>query len=207
MSALTKGSRRRARDARLAKLRAFCTERRWSVFGLHQDLSTGYPVAPLLGARSAQAELALVGEWSGRSALVASVLVRKDTLQRERGPGEHVVHLTTLDSGPLGMQFTAERLDSGLQTAALGVVDPRRLVKVMALLETAAHNGALRVGDRIAASDLQLLMARPLTPGIGGPPLDVEGPLTLLHRLADHLMQAVGTAPPDARLDGNDRHS
>jgi hypothetical protein len=104
----------------LTGLRAFCTERRWSVLGLHQDLSTGYPVAPLLGARSAQAELALVGDWCGRSALVASVLVRKATLERERRPGDHVVQLTTLDSGPLGLQFTAERLGSGLQTAPLG---------------------------------------------------------------------------------------
>jgi hypothetical protein len=186
----------------LTGLRAFCTERRWSVLGLHQDLSTGYPVAPLLGARSAQAELALVGDWCGRSALVASVLVRKATLDRERRPGDHVVQLTTLDSGPLGLQFTAERLGSGLQTAPLGTDAPGRLAEVMDLLETAARNGALRVGDRIAASDLQLLMARPLMPGIGGPPLDVEGPLTLLHRLAEHLMQAVGTAPPDARPGG-----
>ena len=168
------------------------------MLGLHQDLSTGYPVPPLLGARSAQAELALTGQWRGRSAVVASVLVRPEMRSGERRPSDDVVQLTTLDSGPLELQFTADRLNKGLRTATVGVEDARCLANVVDLLEIAARNDLLRVGDRIAASDAQLLMARPLTAGLGAVSLDVEGPLVLLSRLAELLSEAIGTEPPAA---------
>ncbi len=78
----------------------------WSVLGLHQDLSARHPVPPLLGAYSAQAELALTGQWSSWPSVVASVLVQSGD-RRASKTSDMVVQLSTLDTGPLGLQFSA----------------------------------------------------------------------------------------------------
>jgi hypothetical protein len=74
----------------MAAYRAFGLAYGWEVLGLYQDLSQRYPVAPLLGARSAQAELALTGQWDGWSAVVASVLVRPPARSDGRQHGDTI---------------------------------------------------------------------------------------------------------------------
>ncbi len=97
---LTNAGRRRMRDRRLRLFRDFQTAHGWTVLGLHQDLSRRYPVQPLLGAASAQAELALTGDWGGFPAIVASVRVKSRGVPRERRQPDLVVQLTTLETGP-----------------------------------------------------------------------------------------------------------
>jgi len=162
----------------MAAYRGFGSSHGWQVIGLHQDLSQHYPVAPLLGAQSAQAELALGGEWEKLPALLALVLVRH-TERPSRAHRDTVVQLTTLDTGPFAVQFSAVVGRRGPQVALLsgreadaGLLDP--------ILRRAAASENLRVGDHLAADGVELLHTRTLTRA----DVDLEGPLRFLTSLA-----------------------
>jgi hypothetical protein len=163
----------------LAGYRAFGRTLGWEVLGLHQDLSQRYPVAPLLAARSAQAELALVGPWDGWSALVASVLVRPDARPGARAPSDLVVQLTILDTGPLSPQFTATVGGSGPEVALLTGRD-EHLHRLQQALTGAVGGPDLWPGDpwpRTRSSCCTGGRSRRQSP-------DLAGPLRLLSALA-----------------------
>ena len=168
----------------MAGYRAFARTLGWEVLGLHQDLSQRYPVAPLLAARSAQAELALVGPWDGWSALVASVLVRPDARPGARAPSDLVVQLTILDTGPLSPQFTATVGGSGPEVALLTGRD-EHLLSLQQVLEGAVRGEDLWPGDHLAADEVEVLHARTLTPAEP----DLVGPLRLLSAVGKALSQ------------------
>ncbi len=170
------------RDVRVSAYHSFEREQNWRVLGLHQDLSRNYPVKPLLGAVSAQAELALTGDWDGWSAVVASVLVRSGESIQDRRHHDVVVQLTALDTGPLSVQFTAAYLIGGLELAMLNRADDDGAADVERLLEISAGRGALVPGDRVAANEVQLLHTRRLDDRDRH--VDIAGPLILLADLA-----------------------
>jgi hypothetical protein len=181
------GSLRRAREARLAAYRQFGDQRGWPVLGLHEDLSYRYPVAPLLGAHSARAELALCGHWADWDALVASVLVLAGD-QNDR-PTRHTndlnVQLTMLDTGPDPRQFAATWSGVEPQVVPMSPDAEEFLADIKAFLRTAAGTGALLPGDSLAATEIEVLHTRIIDPHQHE--LDVQGPLHLLARLADDL--------------------
>jgi hypothetical protein len=164
----------------MAAYRDFCMSHGWEKLGLFQDLSQRYPVAPLLGAHSAQAELALTGEWDGWSAVVASVLVRPQALPGAREPMDVVVQLTTLDTGPFSPQFSAivGRRGNDIALLSRSPLDSSGLASV---LEAARADGGLWPGDHLAADEVELLHTRSKTS------TDIAAPLRLLSSLATSL--------------------
>lgn len=170
------------RDQRLATYREFGVRRGWRVLGLHEDLSRRFPVAPLLGAASAQAELAFTGQWAQWSGLVASVLVQLGDRRGPRPQADLVVQLTVLDTGPLPWQFAAGSGSGVAELAELTGASPDDLQSVRAFLEAAGDRGDFRSDDRLAAGELSLVHARPLAGAARG--VDVEQPLRLLSDLA-----------------------
>ena len=67
----------RSRKRLSSALRSFAALHGWSVVGLVDSLADRYPLPPLIGARSAQASLAVQGSWGGQPAWLAHVLVRR----------------------------------------------------------------------------------------------------------------------------------
>ncbi len=182
---LTNASRRRIRDRRLRLFRAFQTEHGWSVLGLHQDLSRRYPVEPLLGAVSAQAELALTGAWGGCTAIVASVLVRSGAVPCERRQHDLVVQLTTLETGPVGVQFAAVFDGRGFDVIFLARASADDERTVRRLLEVVPGRERLERGDQVAVDEVELVHARRLPDR--RQQVDVAGPLIALSGLATGL--------------------
>ena len=182
---VSSGRMRRVRDHRLADYHAFEHRLRWSVLGMHQDLSRRYPVEPLLGASSAQAELALEGNWGRWQAVVASVLVRSGVPTGDRRHHDLVVQLTLLDTGPLRLQFTAANLPGGVEVGALAQDSERDRKGLQQAFDAAARTGTLRLDDRLAANDIQLLHTRRLLDDEKH--VDIEGPLKALTRIAEAL--------------------
>lgn len=180
----TRAGRRRVRDARMADYRRFAAEQDWQVLGMYQDLSSRYPVSPLIGAISAQSELAVTGPWRRWSGLAASVLVRSGGSGRRRGCTDGVVQLTTLDTGPLALQFTATWTAGLPDVVPLGKAEPQALLRVQQQLTVAARSGSLRPGDHVASIELELVHTRMLTQRGR---VDLPGPLALLADLATHL--------------------
>lgn len=176
------GKRRRVRDARLAAFHVFERGRQWQVLGLHQDLSRSYPVEPLLGAASAQAELALTGEWKGWRAVVASVLVRTGMPTNDRRHHDTVVQLTTLDIGAMAVQFTARHHGAGFEVALLTRIVGDEAAAVITLLSSTSGRYALRPGDRVAANEVQIVHTRQLHDR--DQRVDIEGPLDFLAGVA-----------------------
>ena len=170
------------RDDRLAALHAFERRWGWSVLGLYQDLSRDYPVEPLLGAVSAQAELALTGDWDGWAAVVASVLVRSGGPTPDRRHHDLVVQLTTLDIGPLPWQFTATQHDFDRELVVLTPSERHSAEDVTRVLRSVDGSGLLKVGDHLAANGVQLLHTRVLHDH--GKHIDVAGPLDMLAVIA-----------------------
>jgi hypothetical protein len=164
----------------MAAYRAFGLAHGWEVLGLYQDLSQRYPVAPLLGARSAQAELALTGQWDGWSAVVASVLVRPPARSDGRPHVDTIVQLTTLDTGPFSPQFSAAVGQRGTDVALLSSGSSSQSAPLERVLEQARAGGDLWPGDHLAADEVELLHTRALTTA----PSDLAGPLRLLSSLA-----------------------
>ncbi len=186
--ALTRAGRARLRDRRLSDIRAFADSNGWHVLGLHQDLSVRHPVPPLLGAVSAQDELAVAGTWEQWPALVASVLVQP----AQRRPGsprqrDLVVQLTTLDTGPLPGQFTAAVHGDRAEVVELSRTGALMAEALRSWLDDAPLPGTLQPGDHMAADEVDLLHARTL--GDGRARIDIEGPLHALASLA-RLLQA-----------------
>lgn len=163
----------------MALYRGFGAAHGWEVLGLHQDLSQRYPVAPLLAADSAQAELAVSGPWEEWSAIVASVLVRPDARSGPRAPLDTVVQLTILDTGPFSPQFTATLESATVDVALLSGRD-EQLLRLERVLQDAAGGSDLWPGDHLAADEVELLHTRTLT--TGDP--DLAGPLRLLSTVA-----------------------
>ncbi len=153
-----------------------------------------HPVPPLLGAVSAQAELAVSGTWEQWPALIASVLVQPP---QRRGSGKQrdlVVQLTMLDTGPLHSQFTAELHRDGAEVVVLG--RPAELVAapLTSWLDTALVHGSLQAGDHLAADEVVLLHTRTL--GDSRARVDLEGPLRALDALARFLSAGDGSRSP-----------
>lgn len=182
---MTRAGRRRLHDRRMSAYRQFGAAHDWDVLGLHQDLSQRYPVAPLLGARSAQAELALIGQWDGWSAVIASVLVRPTHGSGTRTSADVTVQLTTLDTGPILPQFTAGLTPGGPDIALLSgdAVAPEPLDRI---LRTAQALGHLWLGDQVAADEVELLHTRM----VNAAKVDFLGPLRLLSALARELLSS-----------------
>ncbi len=185
--ALTRAGRARLRDRRLSDIRAFADSNGWQILGLHQDLSVRHPVPPLLGAVSAQDELAVAGTWEHWPALVASVLVQP--AQRPGIPKQRdlVVQLTTLDTGPLPGQFTAAVHGDGAEVVELSRPGALMAEDLRSWLDDALVSGTLQPGDHMAADEVDLLHTRTL--GDGRARIDIEGPLHALASLA-RLLQA-----------------
>ncbi len=179
---LTNASRRRVRDRRLRQFRAFQVEHGWSVLGLHQDLSRRYPVQPLLGAASAQAELALTGDWDGSTAIVALVLVRSGAVPRERRQHDLVVQLTTLETGPVGMQFAAVFDGRGFDVVFLARASADDERRIRQVLEAVPGRERLERWDHVAVDEVELVHARRLPDR--RQQVDVAGPLIVLSGLA-----------------------
>lgn len=173
--------------------RAFGSDHGWSVLGLHQDLSYGYPVAPLLGADSAQAEIALQGQWHRWPAVVASVMVRSSSARLADRLA--VVQLTVLDTGPLHVQFTARGGDGGVEVALLSR-EPRDQERCTAdVLDAYVGPTGVRPGDHVGTHELGLVHARVVRPGRR---IAVEEPLPVLGALAAAL---AGTGGPTAVVE------
>jgi len=178
---LTNAGRRHGRQRRLQAYQAFSRKYGWPVLGLHQDLSRYLPVAPLMGATSAQTELALSGHWRQRRAVVASVLV-----QSREAPGhphpDTVVQLTALRGGA-GLQFTATWHENGPELSLLSKPEPGResLRRLEEALRAAGAFGVLCAGDHLADNGRELLHSRTL--GTLRRP-DIHAPLDALARLA-----------------------
>jgi hypothetical protein len=179
---------RRAREARLGAYHRFARQRGWQVLGLYEDLSYRYPVTPLLGAHSAQAELALTGRWHDCDALVASVLVLPGdapTAARASTPSDVIVQLTMLDTGPDTRQFTATWTPSGPLVAPITPEAEAARPHLEDFLRHSAACGSLLVGDQLAATEVEILHARILDPLQHE--VEVLAPLTVLAGLADSL--------------------
>lgn len=174
--------RRHLRDRRLAAYRAFEVERGWPVLGIHEDLSRRYPVAPLIGASSAQIELALAGQWAHRPAVVASVLVQAGSAWFGRRHPDAVVQLTVLDAAEIDLQFTAVFDRRGPQVAMLAKAAPHDAGRLEAVLSTVGAHGDLCPGDHVAADGREFVHSRSLRAGRDA--VDIEGPLRALGDLA-----------------------
>ncbi len=180
----TVAGRRRARQRRLSLYRSWGRELGWQVAGLHQDLSARYPVTPLVGTASAQAELAIVGRWGAWPAVVASVLVRAGTHLHGRHQ-ETVLQLTSLQTGRLPWSFQPVWHDTGPQVAPVTGGGQFDVDQVQRLLITSVGAGDLRPGDHVAALDGDVLHLRTLN--LSRSSLDIEGPLRSLAVLATKL--------------------
>ncbi len=178
---VSRRSLRRADEARLHAVRDFAGQRGWKVQGLFGDLSSRYPVAPLLGAWSAQAELGIAGQWGECPAFVILVLV----LPRLVGPSERraghdiVVQLTVLEPGPNPRALTGTKLAVELLPLTAAARE-----QAMALRKTL--NSADRLpADRVVIDGSALVHARVLRPT--QPDVDLDGPLRMLVDLATTL--------------------
>jgi hypothetical protein len=180
------GSLHRSRDARLAAYRGFGLRHGWSVLGLHEDLSSRYPVAPVFGARSAQAELALAGRWEGWDGLIASVLVlpRVEARAPRHASADLVVQFTVLDTGPDARQFIASWTLAGPSIVPTNGAAAESLPSLQTVLWRAGSD-ALRPGDRMAATEMELVHARTILPRQRV--VDLEGPLHALGLMASEL--------------------
>lgn len=170
-----------ARDVRLQALRAFGRTHGWAVHGLFEDLTVRYPVAPLLGARSAQAELALTGTWAGCPAVVGSVLVQPHRTTTRR-PHDLVVQFTLLDTGPTGTEFQASC--TGGSAPQETVVGRGLTAALLQSLQESSARAWLRPGDEVASAQVSLAHARVLR---GAAVPDLEPPLQVLAELASRI--------------------
>ena len=190
----TRRGRRRATGLRNEGLRRFAQRAGWSVAGPAADLSTAYPVPPLLGAASSQAELTVSGVWAGWSARVSLVRSRRSiTRDRRRGPGlEHVVLMTTLETGPLGIQMVGRAVSGGgAEIVPLGDADwPAGL---LGRIEGHLASADLQAQDHVVVGEVELSHVRPLDPATAlvAEPQDV---LALLVNLASLLTVGRGSA-------------
>lgn len=179
-------ARRRERERRLAALRRFATDRGWSVVGLVADLRH-WPVAPLGGAWSAQAELAVAGGWDDATATVASVLVRRSpptARSGQSGRGEDAVLLTTLRVASTAA-FCAVR-DRRLEVTASDGGPPPAVLHELRAAETADR---LRLGESLALWAGELAH---VGPDRGDDGQDLVRRLDLLGTLAQALQPARG---------------
>jgi hypothetical protein len=149
---------RRARAARHQALRDFSQRYAWQVVGLTTDLSQRYLLTPLLGAGSAQADLAVVGEWHGVGASVASVLVQREgayvpTPGRKR---DEVVLLATLDVGPDHKQWLARRTHDRVEFQAVTDDAVALEADVTGLLSRRDVRAIFGDGDSVAMGQIDL---------------------------------------------------
>jgi hypothetical protein len=149
---------RRAREARHQVLRDFSRRYAWQVAGLTTDLSQRYRLTPLLGAGSAQADLAVVGEWHGVAASVASVLVQREgayvpTPGRKR---DEIVLLATLDVGHDQKQWLARRTHDRVEFQAVTDDAAGLEAEVTGLLNRQDVRPIFADGDSVAMGEVDL---------------------------------------------------
>jgi hypothetical protein len=172
------GEYRRDREQRLTALRGFAASHDWNVMGLTADLSACYLIPPLIGARSAQAELTVIGEWQGRTALVASVLVQPASVapaRRQGRPRDVIVLLVVMHVGRNDRQLIASRSAGAIDVVSIAGSVDTLLRPLRVLLGAAAWSGAFPEGDTLKLQEGDVLLAHPIRPR--------EAPLDLISRL------------------------
>lgn len=172
------GAYRRDRERRLTALRRFAASHDWNVTGLTTDLSSSYLIPPLVGARSAQAELTVTGEWQGRPALVASVLVQPASVSPARRQGRSrdvIVLLVAMQVGRNDQQLIASRSARTIDVMGIAGSVDALLRPLRVLLGAAARSGVFREGDTLKLDEVDVLLAHPTRAR--------EAPLDLVSRL------------------------
>lgn len=157
------GAYRRDREQRLTALRRFAAAHDWKITGLTADLSA-CDIPSLAGARSAQAELAVTGEWQDRTALVTSVLVQPASVSSARGEGRSrdvVVLLVALHLGLNDRQLIASRTGGTIDVRGISGSVDALLQPLRVLLGAADRSGAFRAGDTLKLGDEDIVVAHP----------------------------------------------
>lgn len=179
------GLYRRDRERRLTALRRFAASHGWNITGLTADLSACCLLPPLEIVRSAQAELTVTGEWQGRTALVASVLVQSVPASSAHSDGrarDIVVLLAAMRVGRNDRQFIASRTASAIDVTGIsGSVDVL-LQPLRTLLGVAARSSTFREGDTLKLGEVDLALAHQTR--ARERPLDVVSRLDLLGDVA-----------------------
>jgi hypothetical protein len=175
------GAYRRDREQRLTALRRFAASHDWNVTGMTADLSACCLIPPLIGARSAQAELTVTGEWQGRTALVASVLVQPASVSLARRQGRSrdvIVLLVVMHVGRNDRQLIASRSAGATDVVSIAGSVDTLLRPLRVLLDAAAWSGAFREGDTLKLDEGDVLLAHPI--GAREAPSDLVSRLDLL---------------------------
>jgi hypothetical protein len=172
------GAYRRDREQRLTALRRFAASYDWNIMGLATDLSASCRMPPFIGARSAQAELTVTGEWQGRTALVASVLVQPASVSLARRQGRSrdvIVLLVVMHVDRNDLQLIASRSAGAIDVVGIAGSADTLLRPLRVLLGAAAWSSAFREGDTLKLDEGDVLLAHPIR--------GREAPLDLVSRL------------------------
>lgn len=176
------GAYRRDRDQRLTSLRRFAASHDWNTTALTADLSACCVIPSLVGARSAQAELTVTGEWQDRTALVASVLVQPAASasppRRSGRPRDLVVLLVAMDVERNDRQLVASHAAGKIDVVGISGSVTAILQPVRVLLGEAAQSGVFCEGDTLKVSEADMALAHPAL--VRERALDVESRLDLL---------------------------
>jgi hypothetical protein len=158
------GAYRRDREKRLMALRRFAASRDWVITGQAVDLSASFLVSPFVGARSVQPELTVTGQWQGRTALVASILVQPASVappRREGRPRDLVVLLVRMHVARNERQIIISHSEGRIDvTSVSGNVDAL-LQPLQDLLGAAARSGAFRQEDMLCLAEGDIFLAHP----------------------------------------------
>jgi hypothetical protein len=133
---------------------------------------------PFIGARSAQAELTVTGEWQGRTALVASVLVQPASVSLARRQGRSrdvIVLLVVMHVDRNDLQLIASRSAGAIDVVGIAGSADTLLRPLRVLLGAAAWSSAFREGDTLKLDEGDVLLAHPIR--------GREAPLDLVSRL------------------------
>jgi hypothetical protein len=184
------GTYRRAREQRLTALRQFAVLHGWNVTGLSADLSGCWPIPPLKGSLSAQAELAIAGDWHGRTAMVSSILVQpppSPMARTARRPRDVVMLLTALHVGRNDQQLIATRTATTIDIMSGSGSVATLQQPLRALLCGAVQSGKFHEGDTLKLGEGDVALAHQLSARHAA--LDVGSCLDLLVGVARLLVQ------------------
>lgn len=184
------GAYRREREQRLTALRQFAALHDWNVTGLSADLSARWPVPPLKGSLSAQAEFAVAGAWQGWTALVASILVQPASVPMTRTgsrPRDVVVLLTALHVGRNDRQLIATRTAQTIDVMSCSDSAATLQQPLRALLGRAVRSGKFLEGDTLKLGEADVAVVHRLS--ARREVLDVVSRLELLVGVARLLAQ------------------
>jgi hypothetical protein len=169
---------RRAQSERHKALREYATQFEWSIVALTASFADAFPVPPLAGAWSAQADLAIGGCVSGWALTVALVSARMHGEQRSN----QLALVTVLDFGADRRQFVATRTLRGVDVVSLARDVRGQTAEYDVVLDVLGESPAFVRGDSVALAEVQLVHVRPLRPRQKS--LPVSDATELLARLA-----------------------